>query len=132
LSHDWQFSVRDLLALTTVVSICLAVGTYFAGIIFALVALGIVQAALLLSADWLIWPQNRHLLAFVTAGAWLTTGSGLSILGIGQLIAPLIVSDAYSELGWALGVAFIAAGVLCIYIAVRRWRQLSSPRSSQR
>jgi hypothetical protein len=127
----WQFSVRDLLALTTFVSIGMAVGIYFAGLLFGLVVLGAILAALLLSADWLIRPQNRHLLALVTVGAWFATGSGLVILGIGQPLAVSLVRFD-RDIPWKVGGCVVAAGIFCFYIAARRWRRLTAQQSPRR
>ena len=124
-----QFSIRDLLALTVVVSICLAIGTYFAGLIFVVVVIGLTQTAMLLLADWLIRPQNRHILAFVTAASWITAGSGLitlglsTIFGLNELSLPV---QSHRGLKWIVGSIFVVAGVACIVIASRRWRQLAA------
>jgi len=82
---EWQFSLRRLLIATTVVSLCLAVGTYLAGVAFIIFAVVLIEVATLLSVDWLIRPANRPLLAFVTAGSCTRGVSS-------PLLAPIAIS----------------------------------------
>jgi len=124
-SPAWQFSLRSLLIATTIVSICLAIGVHFAGLMFAVAAVGLTQAAMLLSADWLIRPQNRRALAFVTAGSWIVLGSSLLAIGAGQLYGALQSEDARTA--WMLGGCLIAGGSSCYLLAAKRWRSLTQP-----
>jgi hypothetical protein len=55
----WQYSLRGLLIVTAVVSIVLAIGVRFAGLMYVLGALVVIQVATILAADWLIRPQHR-------------------------------------------------------------------------
>ncbi len=120
-----QFSVRDLLIVTTIVSICLAVGVHFAGFLFVVVTIGLIQVAILLAADWLIRPENRRVFAFVTAGSWATLGSGLLVLSLRAIYEAIDASDPRGSSTLALCLA-IGAGV-CYLLAALRWRRLSKP-----
>jgi hypothetical protein len=117
---SWQFSLRTLLIVTAFVSICLAIGVHFAGILFALAFAAVIQAAMLLSADWLIRPQNRRALAFVTAGSWIVLGSGLLIIGIREILMRI-----GGTAGWVFASGMVAMGIYCYYIAAKRWRRLT-------
>jgi hypothetical protein len=121
----WQFSVRDLLIAMTVISICLAVGVHFAGFMFVLIAIGVMQAGILLAGDWLIRPQNRRALAFATAASWATVGSGLLVLLISTIFnheSLLLRSKIATS---ALEVCLAIGCVIAYVAAATRWRQLS-------
>jgi hypothetical protein len=124
--REWQFSLRALLITTTVVSICLALGTYLAGVAFIIFAVVLLEVATLLSVDWLIRPANRPLLAFVTAGSWMIFGSGLLILTC-KTAYELITLDRPEEL-WAAVALCAFTAVLCYGFGWRRWRQLTAYR----
>jgi hypothetical protein len=118
-----QFSLRSLLVLTTIVSIGLAIGVHFGGVMVVVVAAALILVGTFLSADWLIRPQNRRALAFVTASAWIVVGSGMLMAGLQTISSAASLGKA--DLGWTMGSVLIAAGVLCYYIASRRWRKLA-------
>jgi hypothetical protein len=121
----WQFSVRDLLIATTIISICLAIGVHFAGFMFVLITIGVMQAAILLAGDWLIRPQNRRALAFATAGSWATVGSGLLVLLVSAIFQDESLRSR-SELATWLLEACLAVGCMIAYVvAAIRWRQLA-------
>ncbi|HEY3393835.1 MAG TPA: hypothetical protein VGK58_14080 [Lacipirellulaceae bacterium] len=120
----WQFSVRTLLIVTALVSVCLAVGVHYAGFMFALVVIGLIQVATLLSADWLIRPQNRRALAFVTAGSWIVLGSGLLIVGAREILLRVGINSGIA--GWIFACSMVMIGIYCYYIAAKRWRRLTS------
>lgn len=122
MSH-WQYSLKGLIALTTIVSICLAIGVHFAGFMVVFVAIGVVQVAALLSADWLIRPQNRRALAFVTASCWIVVGSGL-FLGALHTIATAALAEQ-DIWGKIFAVLLIVAALACFYLALQRWRKLA-------
>jgi hypothetical protein len=122
----WQYSLRGLLIVTTVVSICLTVGVYFAGVLFVLGFIALIQVATLLAADWLIRPQNRRALAVVSAGSWLILGSGLVL--VGSRLLYLLVRDDGGIAAWVVAVCLATAGLYCFYIARNRWRRLITPR----
>jgi hypothetical protein len=117
----WQFSLRTLLIVTAFVSVCLAIGVHFAGVMFALALIGLIQVATLLSADWLIRPQNRRALAFVTAGSWMVLGSGLFIVGVREIYAR--IGAAGETAGWVFAGCMVGIGIYCYYIAAKRWRR---------
>ena len=123
---EWQFSLRRLLIATTVVSLCLAVGTYLAGVAFIIFAVVLIEVATLLSVDWLIRPANRPLLAFVTAGSWMIFGSGLLIMAC-KTAYELITLDRPEEMWAAVALCAITA-LLCYGFGWRRWRQLTAYR----
>ena len=127
-----QFSVRDLLVLTTLVSVCLAIGVHYAGFMFVVIAIGLIQVGMLLSADWLIRPNHRKALGFVTAASWIILGSGLLILGFRMLYGDADSADqaAYSA-SRILGVSFAAAGAVCYITAMIRWHRLSNRPAKQ-
>ncbi len=121
----WQFSLRSLLIVVTVVSVLLTVGVYFAGVLAAFMAVGLVQAAILLFADWLIRPGNRSVLAFVTAASWATIGSSFAIVA-GFLAQQMIAGGEENVLSW-LFVLFLGVCACVSYVmAKRRWQQLRS------
>jgi hypothetical protein len=119
----WQFSLRSLLIATAVISVILAIGVHLTGFMFALLVIAIVQVSTLLSADWLIRPQNRRALAFVTAGSWIVLGSGLVIVGVREV---LVRAGTDSDLAiWIFAWCLIGIGMICYYIAGKRWRRLT-------
>jgi hypothetical protein len=124
----WQYSLRGLLILTAIVSIALTVGIYFAGALFVLGVIALVQGATLLAGDWLIRPQNRRALATATAGSWMILGSGLALIGGCQLY--VLLRDDGSAAAWAFALCLAAAGLYCVYVAANRWRRLTRTQSS--
>jgi hypothetical protein len=119
----FQFSTRDLLIATTILSAVLAVGVPFGGFAVVAVVIGLLQAAILLAADWLIRPENRQALAFTTAVSWATLGSGLLVLAIHALVE---ASDSPGEASgmWMLE-GFLAVGAAASYLmALFRWRKI--------
>jgi ABC-type Mn2+/Zn2+ transport system permease subunit len=107
-----QFSLRWLLLLTTVASVCLAIGVYFAGVMLVVVAFGLLQVATLVAADWLIRPENRRWLAMLTAASWTVVGSGFLMV-------------VATDVGPWMAVACIFIGGVCFLLAARRWKQLT-------
>jgi hypothetical protein len=123
----WQFSLRNLLIAVTIISVWLAVGVHYVGFMFVLVPIIAVQAAMLLALDWLIRPQNRRALAFVTAGSWAVIGSGLLVL-LGSTLLNEQALLSRSEAGTRVLEACLAVGGLVAYVvAAKRWRQLKPP-----
>jgi hypothetical protein len=101
---------------------CLAIGVHYGGFAVVAAVAGLILAGAILSADWLIRPQNRRALAFVTASAWSVVGSGIVVLGVETIAATNRIGK--SDLGWPIGAALVAAGLFCYALAVWRWRQL--------
>jgi hypothetical protein len=126
-NEPWQFSLRGLLVFVTVVSVLLAIGVYYVGIIIALAVVGLIQVGPLLVADWLIRPQHRRTLAFVTAGSWAIVGSSFVIFAV--CAASRLVSSSGS-LNWTFASCSIVGAAFCYFLAGLRWRQLSTPRSA--
>lgn len=123
-----QFSVRDLLVTMTIVSICLAVGVHFVGFMFVVIVMAGVQVSTLLAGDWLIRPQNRRVLAFVTAGSWTTLGSGLLVLAIRAMLNAIYErtnSPDKAEAATMLAILLVVGAVFCYLFAAFRWRQLT-------
>jgi hypothetical protein len=120
----WQFSLRTLLIVVTIVSILLAIGVHFGGFIVALATVGLMQAAMLFSADWLIRPEHRRVLAFVTAASWALVGSAFVIMGFATA-HKVEVRSSGSILSWSFVISLFGAGALAYYIAHHRWQQLS-------
>jgi hypothetical protein len=121
----WQFSLKNLLALTTIVSVCLAVAVHYLGFMMVVLAVGVIQAGTLLSADWLIRPSNRRLLAFVTAASWIVMGCSLLIIGLrAGFDAANASENSAPQWYFSGGILFVAA--VCYYIASRRWRSLTA------
>ena len=121
----WQFSLRSLLVVTAIISVCLAIGVHSSGFIFAIAVMVLIETATILSIEWLARPRNRHALAFVTAGSWIVLGSLFVVLGI--RLAYGIVGTGHQSLMRSVGLGIAAAGVFCYYIASRRWRRLRHP-----
>jgi hypothetical protein len=119
----WQFSLRSLLVATALISVVLAIGVHLTGYLFALVVIGLLQVATLLSADWLIRPQNRRALAFVTAGSWTVLGSGLLVVGVREILVRVGTDSDLAT--WIFAWCLISIGIICYYIAAKRWRRLS-------
>jgi hypothetical protein len=124
--REWQFSLRSLLLATTVASICLAIGTYFVGVVFAGLALVLLQVVILFSVDWLIRPANRRLLAFAAACCWIILGSGL--LMISFTLAYDRISTGDRTVYWSDTVFISLAAPLCYFVAWRRWKRSSAQR----
>jgi hypothetical protein len=120
----WQFSLRSLLIAVTVASILLAIGVHFGGILVALAAVGVSQAGMLLSADWLIRPAHRRALAFVTAASWALIGSTF-VIGAVAAIDRIVKNFANSAFSWSVTIVLFVAGALSFYVAKRRWQQLT-------
>ena len=112
-----------MLGLTTVASIFLAIGIHYGGFTVVAIAAGLILAGALLTADWLIRPQNRRSLAFVTASAWIVIGSGIAMLGVEAFVTTNALGK--QELGWPVGAVLIAAGLFCYVIAAWRWMKLA-------
>jgi hypothetical protein len=117
----WQFSLRSLLIATALISVILAIGVHLTGWMFALAMIALVQIATLLSADWLIRPENRRALAFVTSGSWIVLGSGLLVVSVREAL--LRIGAASSSAVWVFTSCLIGAGLGCYYVAARRWRR---------
>ena len=124
--REWQFSLRSLLLATTVVSICLAIGTYFAGVAFAVFVLVLLQVVMLLSVDWLIRPANRRMLAFVAAGSWIILGSGMLMISFS--LAYDRNSSGDRSIFWAVIMLISLAAPICYFVVWRRWKRLSAQR----
>jgi uncharacterized membrane protein YqgA involved in biofilm formation len=124
--REWQFSLRSLLLVTTVVSICLAIGTYFAGVAFAAFVLVLLQVVLLFSVDWLIRPANRLMLAFVAAGSWLILGSGMLIISFTLAYGRISTGDR--SVFWVVIMLITLAAPFCYWFAWRRWKRLTAQR----
>jgi hypothetical protein len=122
----WQYSLRSLFVVTTVASIGLAIGVHYGGFVVVAVAAGLIFVGGLLAADWLIRPENRRPLAFVTASAWFVIGSGIAMLGVETFFRA--TSLGKQELGWSVGAIFVVAGLFCYGIALWRWRKLATPK----
>jgi O-antigen/teichoic acid export membrane protein len=122
---SWQFSLRSLLIVTAIVSVCLAIGVHFAGVMFAIGVAAMVQVVMLLAGDWLIRPENRRALAFVTAGSWIVLGSGFLVVGARDIVTRI---DTGSDSAvWIFASCLIGIGVVCYYVAAKRWRRLTRP-----
>lgn len=124
----WQFSLRSLLVATALISVVLAIGVHLAGVLFALAVIALIQVTTLLSADWLIRPQNRRALAFVTAGSWIVLGSGLVIVGIRDILFRLRTDGLATNFDlaiWIFALSLISIGIICFYVAAKRWRRLT-------
>jgi hypothetical protein len=123
--EGFQFSTRDLLIATTVISAAPAIGMPFGG--FALVAavIGLIQAIILLAGDWLIRPENRRALAFATAVSWATLGSGLLVLAIQALVE---ASDSPREASgmWMLEGSLAVGAAASYLMALFRWRKIAA------
>ncbi len=120
-SNSFQFSTRDLLIATTIISAVLAIGVPFGGFAIVAVVIGLLQAIILLAGDWLIRPENRRALAFTTAISWITLGIGLVILAIDTVA----IDDSEGPFGWWILEGLLVLGAAGAFLmARRRWRQL--------
>jgi hypothetical protein len=124
--REWQFSLRSLLLVTTVASICLAIGTYFVGVAFAAFVLVLLQVVMLFSVDWLIRPANRRMLAFVAAGSWIVLGSGMLIISFSLAYGRLAAGDRSGV--WIAIMLITLAAPVCYLFAWRRWKRLTTQR----
>jgi hypothetical protein len=124
--REWQFSLRSLLLVTTAVSICLAIGTYFVGIAFAAFVIVLLQVVMLFSVDWLIRAANRRMLAIVVACSWIILGSGLLLVSFSLAGGRLAAGDR-SEVWIAIMVITLTAPI-CYFFAWRRWKRLTAQR----
>jgi hypothetical protein len=121
--REWQFSLRSLLLVTTVVSICVAMGTYFVGVAFAAFVLVLLEVVALFSFEWLIRPVNRRLLSFVVTGSWIILGSGMLIVSFSLAYGRLAAGDT-SDVWFAIMFIALTAPV-CYFVAWRRWKRLT-------
>jgi hypothetical protein len=122
-SNSFQFSTRDLLIATTIISVVLAIGVPFGGFAIVAVVIGLLQAIILLAGDWLIRPENWRALAFTTAISWISLGIGLAIIAI-DTVAQAIEPNA-NPFGWQiLEGSLILGAIVALLMAWHRWRQL--------
>jgi hypothetical protein len=128
---EWQFSLKSLFVVTTVLSIAMALGTVFLGVALALFVFVLVQVATLLLADWLIRPANRRILAFVTAGSWIIFGSGMLIVAARFALDPA-QREQLGDTVWPICIFFAICAAFCYWCARMRWRQLTASRGSLR
>jgi hypothetical protein len=122
----WRFSLRGLLIATAFVSICLAMGATFTFTNFIVSALVMVYVSILESFDWLIRPQNRWKVAFVTAGLWTMLGSGFVIFGF-KIAFVLIWNSQFGDAFEGM-IYILALASPCYWLASRRWRRLTAYR----
>jgi hypothetical protein len=125
----WQFSLRNLFLFVTFVSVLLGIGVYYGGIVVALIAICVTQAALLFSADQLIRPSHRRALAFVTSAAWAILASNLAVVAFIVVFQAVVYSDA---LRWILAACLWITGAFCFALSSLRWRQRSGGSRSKR
>lgn len=118
----FQFSTRDLLVATTIISIILAIGVWLGGLVVVVLAVGLVQVVILLAGDWLIRPENRRALAFATTLSWITLGCGLAIIAIKTIVE---ASDVNASFDWlAIEGALLLGAAGAFLMARHRWRKL--------
>lgn len=127
---DWQFSLKSLFVVTTVLSIAMALGTIFLGVALVLLVIVMVQVATLLLADWLIRPANRRILAFVTAGSWIIFGSGMLIVAARFAFDPA-QRDQLGDMVWPISTFFAIGAAFCYWCGRVRWQQLTANRRTQ-
>lgn len=125
----WQYSLRGLLVVITIVSVSLTIAVHYQGLMVTIIAIGMVQATILLASDWLIQGRNRWALALLTSIFWAIPGCGLLLMGIGAAVGTNIVADRGASA--AASALVIAAGAFCYFMAIRRWRQLNGEQSSK-
>lgn len=121
----FQFSVRDLLVTTAIVSVCLAAGIHFIGFMAVVGTLCVAQVAVLLASDWLIRPENRRALAFATAGIWAILGSGLLLLSLPVIFQ--LTDTPGSRASATLAICLTLGAGLSYFMAVYRWRKMTRP-----
>lgn len=121
----FQFSVRDLLVATTVVSVCLAIGIHFVGFMTVVGTLCVAQVVVLLVSDWLIRPENRRALVFATTGIWAILGSGLFLLALPAIFQA--TEPATSRASATLAICLTLGAGLSYFMAVYRWRKMTRP-----
>lgn len=80
-SSRWQFSLLVLLAATTLISICLGLAVHFPVFMAVVIGLGLIQAAVFFTADWLIRTARPRGWALATAAAYVVLGSGFAFVG---------------------------------------------------
>jgi hypothetical protein len=116
--RGWQYSLFGLLVVTTIVSICLALGVSFPRVAIAAVAVGLVQAAALYLADWLIRSRGGRTLKQVTSIMRAVLGTALLIIATAVATAPAPHTSLL-----ALMVAYVigSIGLLCWILAWRYW-----------
>jgi hypothetical protein len=114
--RGWQFSLLWLFALTTIVSICLALGVNFPEVLIGLLIVGVGQVAVLYSADWLMRSRGGRMLSQLSALLWAIFGAAL--LTAGWLVSPGGNAGTISS---ALSISLIVGGALCWLIAWQRW-----------
>ncbi len=119
----WQFSLCGMLIVMTIIAISLAFARQYPRTMGVLLAVGIVQAAVLCGADWLVRAKNVKLLTIITAALWALAATGILAL----LAWQLTVSPAGNGFIFDGSVAliYIACSAFCYYIA---WRRLTKRR----
>jgi hypothetical protein len=124
--REWQFSLRGLFILTTILCAYLALAAALPLDEFVLLSVMLFLVAVLLSVEWLIRPANRHILACVTAGLWMFFGIALLIISIA--IAMALITAGSDDSVWLAVVLFTLMAIACFRVGRRTWRQLTAYR----
>jgi hypothetical protein len=96
----------------------------------------LIQVVMLFVGDWLIRPQNRRALAFVTAASWAIVGSGFVMVGIHEAYrlkspAEYLAGSRTDRFNSASAIFLLLAGAFCYFLAGLRWRQLNAQRPTK-
>ena len=119
----WQFSLRGMLIVMTIIAISLAFASQYPRTMGVLLAVGILQAIVLCGADWLVQAKNLKLLAIITAALWAFAATGLLGLSAWQLaVAP--AGNSFRSV-WSIALIYAAGSAFCYYVA---WRRLTKRR----
>jgi hypothetical protein len=120
-NRGWQFSLLSLLVVTTVVSICLAIGVSFPRIAVAAVAIGLVEAGILYLGDWLIRSRGGRTVMQVVSIMWALLGSAMLVSAFVTFAAANVPQQSNRPLFLTLAALIGAVGLLCWIVARRRW-----------
>jgi heme/copper-type cytochrome/quinol oxidase subunit 4 len=80
--RHWQYSLFGLLVVTTIVSVCLAVGVHFPRMILGILAAGLVQVVALYSVEWVMRRRGGQTMRQVTVSLWAIVIVAVVVIGL--------------------------------------------------
>lgn len=144
-SPRFQFSVRDLLVTTAIVSLCAVVNLYILAFLLVAALFFIAVVEMTFATDRLIralvrseptatpemsgltiHPESRRTLGYFSVSTWAFLGSGLLVLTFHEIHRQL-VRQANDQILLTPAVCLLLGVGLCFFMAAYRRRRLSQP-----